>query len=91
MKSYVVAYFHNGVIIDYKRKPKADIPEPHSLKVATNAVKRLNEELAKHRENYPRGSIGRESTAHWGVVTIDRLAELNRKAWASHRATVGNE
>ncbi len=80
MKSFIVAHFHNGVIIDYKRKPKADTPQPHSLKVATNAVKKLNDLL---------GEISPQD--HWGVITIDRLAELNRKAWASYQATAGNE
>lgn len=78
MKSYVVAHFHNGVIIEYKRKPKSMTPQAVTLKVATNAVKRLNEEL---REISPQD--------HWGVVTIDRLAEMNRKAWASHTPTSG--
>lgn len=91
MKSYIVAHFHNGVIIDYKRKPKAETPQPLTLKVATNAVKRLNDALRKHRENFPQNSIGRNGSSHWGVVSIDKLAEINRRQWASHQASVGNE
>lgn len=79
MKSFIVAHFRNGVIIEFKRKPKAQTPQPLTLKVATNAVKRLNETLRKHRENYPQNSIGRNASSHWACVSIDKLAELNKR------------
>lgn len=80
MKSYVVVHFRNGVIIEYKRKPKADIPEPHTMKVAGNAVKRLNKALAKP-----------SFQDYWAYLTIAQFASIKAKEWASHRATIGNE
>lgn len=68
MKSFIVAHFHNGVIIEFKRKPKSMTPQPHTLNVATNAVKKLNAML---RENSPQD--------HWACVSIDKLAELNKR------------
>lgn len=80
MKSFIVAHFRNGVIIETKRKPKADIPQPLTLKVAGNAVKRLNKALAKP-----------SFQDYWAYLTIDQYAKARAKEWASHRATVGNE
>jgi len=67
MKAYVVAHFHNGVIIEFKRKPKSCTPQPVTLNVATNAVKKLNAKL---------GEVSPQN--HWACLTIDRLAELNK-------------
>jgi hypothetical protein len=68
MKSFIVAHFHNGVIIEFKRKPKAQTPQPHTLNVATNAVKKLNALL---------GEVSPQD--HWACVSIDKLAELNKR------------
>ena len=79
MKSFVVVHFHNGVIVEYKRKPKDEIPQPHSMKVAENAVKRLNALL---------GEISPQD--HWAYITIAQFASIKAKEWASHTPTGGN-
>ena len=77
MKAYIVAHFINGVIIDYKRKPKSDVPQPHTLNVASNAVKRLNIQL---------GEVSPQD--HWACISIDRLAELNKLRWTHTEQSV---
>ena len=77
MKSYIVAHFINGVIIEFKRKPKSDVPQPLTLTVASNAVKRLNLQL---------GEISPQD--HWACITIDRLAEYNKLRWTHTEQSV---
>jgi hypothetical protein len=77
MKSFIVAHFHNGVIIEYKRKPKSDVPQAVTLKVAENAVKKLNMKL---------GEVSPQD--HWACISINRLAEINRANWKIHERVV---
>ena len=87
MKSFIVAHFVNGVIIDYKRKPlsKAQAkdpdaykgPQPLTLTVATNAVKRLNTQL---------GEVSPQD--HWACMTIKQLSDYNKLRWTHTEQSV---